>query len=98
MMNAPVHYCAAKAALRGFTEALAKEIARYGVTVNCLAPGILESGVSQNLPAAKLRDYLANCALGRVGTFAECAEFAAMMISDRNTYMNGATVVLDGAV
>lgn len=98
MMNAPVHYCAAKAALRGFTEALAKEIARYGVTVNCLAPGILESGVSQNLPANKLRDYLANCALGRVGTFAECAEFAAMMISDRNTYMNGATVVLDGAV
>ena len=38
MMQAPVHYSAAKAALKGFTEALAKEIGRYGITVNCLAP------------------------------------------------------------
>ena len=41
MLEAPVHYSAAKAALRGFTESLAKEIGRYGVTVNCLAPGVL---------------------------------------------------------
>ena len=98
MMHAPVHYCAAKAALKGFTEGLAKELGRYGVTVNCLAPGILEAGVSSNLPEGKLRDYLANCALGRVGTFQECAEVVAMLVSDRNSYMNGATVVLDGAV
>src|SRR5580765_6449518 len=74
MMQAPVHYAAAKAALRGFSEALAKEVGRYGITVNCLAPGILEEGVSVNLPAAKLDEYLRNCALGRVGTFAEVAE------------------------
>lgn len=98
MMQAPVHYCAAKAALRGFTEALAKEIGKYGVTVNCLAPGILEEGVSVNLPEPKLKEYLRNCALGRVGTFAETAEVAAMLVTDRNTYMNGATIVLDGAV
>jgi len=98
MMQAPVHYCAAKAALRGFTEGLAKEIGKYGINVNCLAPGILEAGVSVNLPEAKLREYLSNCALGRVGTFEECAEVAAMLVSDRNTYMNGATIVLDGAV
>jgi NAD(P)-dependent dehydrogenase (short-subunit alcohol dehydrogenase family) len=98
MMQAPVHYAAAKAALRGLSEALAKEVGRYGVTVNCLAPGILEEGVSVNLPAAKREDYLKNCALGRVGTFAEIAEVAAFLASDRNSYMNGATVVLDGAV
>ena len=98
MMQAPVHYCAAKAALRGFTEGLAKEIGRYGITVNCVAPGILEAGVSVNLPEPRMREYLANCALGRVGTFAECAEVIAMLVSDRNSYMNGATVVLDGAV
>ncbi len=98
MMQAPVHYCAAKAALKGFTEGLAKEIGRYGITVNCLAPGILEGGVSINLPDTRLRQYLSNCALGRVGTFEECADLAAMLVSDRNSYMNGATVVLDGGL
>ena len=98
MMQAPVHYSTAKAALRGFTESLAKEIGRYGITVNCLAPGILEEGVSVNLPEPRLADYLRHCALGRVGTLDEVADFAAFLVSDRNSYMSGATVVLDGAV
>ena len=98
MMQAPVHYSAAKAALKGFTEALAKEIGRYGITVNCLAPGVLTEGVSGNLPPAKMEEYLRHCALGRAGTFEEVAEVAAFLVSDRNSYMNGATVILDGAV
>lgn len=98
MMQAPVHYSAAKAALKGFTEALAKEIGRYGITVNCLAPGILNDGVSGNLPPGKKDDYLRHCALGRVGTLDEVADMASFLVSDRNSYMNGATVVLDGAV
>jgi len=98
MMEAPVHYSAAKAALKGFTEALAKEIGRYGITVNCLAPGVLEEGVSENLPQKRLEEYLRNCALRRVGTFAEVAEVVSFLVSDRNSYMNGATIVLDGAV
>ncbi len=98
MMQAPVHYSTAKAALKGFTESLAKEIGRYGVTVNCLAPGILEEGVSGNLPQARLEEYLRHCALGRMGTLEEIAKTAAFLLSDRNSYMNGATVILDGAV
>ncbi len=98
MMQAPVHYSAAKAALKGFTEALAKEIGRYGITVNCLAPGVLDEGVSGNLPAARRDEYLRHCALGRLGTCEEVADFAAMLVSDRNSFMNGATVVLDGGV
>lgn len=98
MMEAPVHYAASKAALKGFTEALAKEIGRYGITVNCLAPGILEEGVSTNLPESRLADYLRHCALGRKGSFEECAEVVAFLVSDKNSYMNGATIVLDGGV
>ena len=98
MMQAPVHYCAAKAALKGFTEGLAKEVGRYGITVNCIAPGILEEGVSDHLPPARKDDYLKHCALRRAGNLDEVAEVAAFLVSDRNTYMNGATVVIDGAV
>lgn len=98
MMQAPVHYAAAKAALKGFTEALAKEVGRYGITVNCLAPGILEEGVSSNLPQARMDEYLRHCALGRTGRFDEVAEVAAFLACDANSYMNGATVIVDGAV
>lgn len=98
MMQAPVHYSAAKAALKGFTEALAKEIGRYGITVNCLAPGVLEEGVSSNLPKNRREEYIRHCALGRLGTMDEAAEVAAFLCSDRNSYMNGSTIVLDGGV
>lgn len=98
MMEAPVHYCTAKAAIKGFTESLAKEVGRYGITVNCIAPGILEDGVSANIPKDRLEDYVRHCSLRRVGTLAEIAEVVAFLVADRNSYMNGATVVLDGGV
>jgi NAD(P)-dependent dehydrogenase (short-subunit alcohol dehydrogenase family) len=98
MIEAPVHYYTSKAAIKGFTEALAKEVARHNVRVLCLAPGLLEEGVGRNLPDHKREDYLRHCALGRVGTFAEVAEFAAFLVSDRNSYQSGATIVMDGCV
>src|SRR5215468_4578578 len=98
MMQAPVHYATAKAALRGFTEALAKEVGRYGITVNAIAPGILDEGVSEHLPPARREEYLRHCALRRVGTLAEAADVVAFLASGRASYMNGATVVIDGAV
>ena len=98
MMQAPVHYATAKAALKGFTESLAKEVGRYGITVNCVAPGILDEGVSDHLPPARKEEYLRHCALRRVGKLEEAADVIAFVASERNSYMNGATVVVDGAV
>ncbi len=98
MMQAPVHYATAKAALKGFTESLAKEIGRYGITVNSIAPGILEEEVSDHLPPAKKQEYLNHCALRRVGTLDEVAALATFLVSDGNSYMNGSTIVVDGAV
>ncbi len=98
MIDAPIHYCASKAGLRGMTEAMAKEVARHGVRVLCIAPGLLEDGVGRNLPDHRLADYLKHNSLGRVGTFREVAELSAFLVSDRNGYMTGATVVIDGGV
>jgi len=98
MLEAPLHYCASKAGLKGLTESMAKEVARYQIRVNCLAPGLLEGGLGRNLPEHRLADYLKHCALGRVGTFDEVAQFAAFLVSDANTYMSGATIVMDGGV
>jgi 3-oxoacyl-[acyl-carrier protein] reductase len=98
MLEAPVHYYTSKAAVKGFTEALAKEVARYGIRVICLAPGLLQEGLGQNLPEHRLAEYVEHCSLGRLGTLEEVAKFAAFLVSDANSYMSGATVTMDGAV
>jgi 3-oxoacyl-[acyl-carrier protein] reductase len=98
MIKAPVHYSTAKAALRGFTESLAKEVGKYGIVVNAIAPGLLDEGVADNIPAGNKADYIQNCAMGRVGTCAEVAELAALLISSRNSYMSGATILADGGL
>ena len=98
LIEAPVHYAASKAAIKGFTQALAKEVARYNVRVNCLAPGLLEEGVGQSLPEHRMKEYLRHVSLRRVGTLEEVARFAAFLVSERNSYMNGETILMDGGL
>lgn len=98
MLAAPVHYATSKAAVKGFTQALAKELSRHQIRVLCLAPGLLDDGMGTNVPETALEDYLRHCSLGRLGTTTEAAELAAFLISDANSYMNGETVILDGGV
>ncbi len=98
LIDAPVHYAASKAALMGFTGALAKELGKYHILVNCLAPGLLDEGVGKNLPDHRREDYIAHSCVGRIGTAAEIAELAAFLVSGRNSYLNGATLVADGGL
>ena len=98
MLSAPLHYCTSKAAVKGFTQSLAKELSRHQIRVLCLAPGLLDDGMGANVPETGLADYLHHCSLGRLGTTQEAAELAAFMISDANSYMNGETIILDGGV
>lgn len=98
LLEAPSHYVASKAAVKGLTEALSKEVARYKIRVNCLAPGLLEEGLGQNLPEHRLTDYIEHVSLHRLGTLDEVAKFAAFIVSDRNSYMTGATIVMDGGL
>ena len=98
VVEAPVHYAASKAALVGFSQALAKEVGRYGVAVNVLVPGLLSVGLSSRLPKHRTAAYLENCALGRLGEPEEVAELAVWMVSEENTFMSGARVVIDGGL
>lgn len=98
VVEAPVHYAASKSALRGFSEALAREVGRYGIQVNLLAPGLLDVGMSLGLPQHRQAEYVEQCALGRVGKASEIAELAAWMVSGDNRFMTGAKLVVDGGL
>ena len=96
IIEAPIHYSASKAAVRGFTEALAKEFSRNRIRANCLAPGLLDEGMGSQVPDYKREDYVKNISLGRLGSLAEVARFAAFLVSDRSSYINGETIRIDG--
>ena len=98
IIESPVHYAAAKSALRGFTEALAREVGRYNIRVNLLSPGLFDAGLSRALPQHRLNEYLGQSALGRLGTVEELARLALFLVSDQNTFMTGAKVVADGGL
>jgi len=98
VIEAPVHYAAAKSALRGLTEALAREVGRYNIQVNLLSPGLLDCGLAQMLPKHRIDEYLAQASLGRLGTAAELAELATFLVSDDNTFMAAAKIVADGGL
>jgi 3-oxoacyl-[acyl-carrier protein] reductase len=98
LIEAPIHYCASKAAVVGLTQAMAKEAARHNVRIVCVAPGLLEDGLGKNLPEHRLADYLFHCAAGRVGTFEEVAEACLFMASADASYVLGTTLVVDGGV
>jgi len=98
VVDAPVHYATAKAALRGFTESLAREVGRYGITVNLLCPGILDVGIGKTLLPHRIKEYTSQCPLGRVGTAAEVAECALFLLSEDSSFVTGAKVVVDGGL
>lgn len=98
IVEAPVHYAAAKAGLQGLTRALAKEVGRYGIAVNDLSAGLLAAGLGQQAPQHRRDDYNKHCPLGRPGSLEEAAAFAAWLVSDENSFMSGARLTFDGGL
>jgi 3-oxoacyl-[acyl-carrier protein] reductase len=98
VLDVPVHYATAKSSVQGFTLALAREVARYGVRVNAVVPGMLSEGVSVNVPVAQQQEYSRFCTMGRAGTPEEVAEVVAFLASDRASYVNAQAVFVDGGI
>jgi 3-oxoacyl-[acyl-carrier protein] reductase len=91
-----VHYATSKAAVNGFTKCLSREAATFGISVNAIAAGIYDTDLGNTLPDKFIELYAAWCTAGRLGHPEELAEFASFLCSDKNSYMNGEIIVLDG--
>lgn len=98
VIESAVHYAASKAAVRGFTDALAREVGRYGIRVNLLGPGLFDTGLSTNLPKGRIEEYLSQCALGRVATLEEVAALAVFLVSPASSFVTAAKLAVDGGV
>lgn len=93
----PVHYAASKGALVGMTAAMAKELGPDRIRVNMVAPGILETGMSRDIPADLLQEYVKHCGLKRLGRLGEVAGLVAWLAL-HNTYVTGQVLLVDGAL
>ena len=92
------HYSAAKGGLIAFTKALAKEVARYEVTVNAVAPGFIDTGILDAVPEEKIRRHLETVPLGRMGRPEEVAALVAYLTSEEAGYITGQTIRIDGGL
>ena len=89
-------YAAAKGGVLAFTRALAQEVGRFGVRVNALSPGIIDTELVRNLPERLRAELLTQVPAGRMGTVAEVAAGVALLL--RASYMTGTLIAVDGGL
>lgn len=92
------NYSASKAGLIGLTKSSAKELASRGVTVNAIAPGYIETEMTENLPETARQAFLDNIPLKRPGTPEDIADTALFLASDLASYITGQVIQVDGGM
>jgi len=93
-----VNYAAAKAGIIGFTKALTKEVGRFGVTVNAIAPGFIETRLTENLPPELKETIKKFTPLGRFGKPEEVASLVVFLASEEANFITGAVINIDGGL
>lgn len=91
-----VAYSAAKAGVIGLTKALAKELAPSGITVNAIAPGLIETGMNSNISVEDLNAFVDDIPLGRMGSADEVAEAVFFLAGDGADYITGQVLGVNG--
>ena len=89
-------YSATKAAVIGLTKALARELAPSGITVNCIAPGAIDTAMNDELTQSEKEAFASEIPVGRFGKPEEIAEAVAFLVSEKSAYITAQTLTADG--
>lgn len=93
-----VNYSASKAGLGGFTRALAKEVAARNITVNCIAPGFIETDMTNHFQDEELENILNQIPANKMGNPHQIADLALFLASSKGDYITGQTISVDGGL
>ena len=92
------NYAAAKAGIVGYSKSLAQELGSRGVTVNCVAPGLIGTDMTETLSEKQREQLLERIPAGRLGEVAEVAELVAFLVGDLAGYITGETIHINGGL
>ncbi len=92
------NYAASKAGLIGFSKALAREVASRGITVNVVAPGLIDTDMTQQIAEKAHADWAAGIPLGRLGTVDDVAAAVCFLASDEAAYITGHVLAVNGGM
>jgi len=92
------NYAAAKAGIIGLTRTIAKEVASRGITANAVAPGFIDTAMTQQLPDERRQELMNQVPLGFLGTPRDVAEVVAFLASEEARYITGQVVTVDGGI
>jgi 3-oxoacyl-[acyl-carrier protein] reductase len=93
-----VNYASAKAGIIGFTRSVAREVASRGVTANALAPGFIDTEMTQKLPENQRQELISRIPCGRLGSPEDVASIACFLASDEASYITGQVLTIDGGM
>ena len=93
-----VNYSASKAGLGGFTRALAKEVATRNITVNCIAPGFIETDMTESLPKDQKEALASQIPMGRLGSVNEIAQAVLFLADESGSYITAQTLHVNGGM
>ncbi len=91
-------YSATKGAVNSFTATAAKELARYHIRVNAIAPGFIKTEMLDHIPEEQMNAYLDKIPLHRLGEVEDIANMVALLVSDNASYLTGQVITLDGGL